>query len=460
MAIIGTLPNTITNGQAVDATPVMADFNWILNQTNANAADKNAANTFVSVQSGVASNVAAGFPITSQIQSNAFTWCGTAGGTANALTLTPSVAITAYVAGQTFIFKSGAASNSGATTVSISGLTTIAIQSNGSACVGGEILANTWYSILVDASNTSCQLSKIGYATLAQLGAAASGAVISSGLTMSTGKLLGRSTAATGAIEEITVGTGLTLSGGTLNGSPNVQIQPISASVATNALTISASSLTLDFRSTTLGSGTVTTVTGTPSNLVVPSTATLGTINAIQSKLVVLALNNAGTIELAVINIAGGNDLTETGVITTTTISATATANNVAYSTTGRTGVAYRVIGYIESTQATAGTWSTAPSTIQGYGGQALAAMSTLGYGQTWQSVVRTSGTTYYNTTGKPILFYLTANVTGSLSVTVNGVAMPDAQASNNANISIVIPPGASYSYTLVGSAQASWELR
>lgn len=35
--IVGTLPNNILNGQAVDATPVMADFNFIVNQVNANA---------------------------------------------------------------------------------------------------------------------------------------------------------------------------------------------------------------------------------------------------------------------------------------------------------------------------------------------------------------------------------------------------------------------------------------
>jgi hypothetical protein len=44
----------------------------------------------------------------------------------------------------------------------------------------------------------------------------APGAYTSSGLTMSTGKLLGRSTAATGAAEEITVGSGLSLSAGVL----------------------------------------------------------------------------------------------------------------------------------------------------------------------------------------------------------------------------------------------------
>jgi hypothetical protein len=37
MPIIGTLPNNIQNGQAVDASPVMADFNYIVNQVNANA---------------------------------------------------------------------------------------------------------------------------------------------------------------------------------------------------------------------------------------------------------------------------------------------------------------------------------------------------------------------------------------------------------------------------------------
>lgn len=36
MPIIGTLPNNIQNGAAVDAAPVMADFNFIVNQVNAN----------------------------------------------------------------------------------------------------------------------------------------------------------------------------------------------------------------------------------------------------------------------------------------------------------------------------------------------------------------------------------------------------------------------------------------
>lgn len=161
VAIVGALPNTIANGQALDATPVMADFNWIVSQVNANAAALANPNAFTAVQSGVAANVAAAFPIVSQIQAHSFTWCGVSGGTANAITLTPAPAIAAYQAGQEFIFQAGL-SNSGATTVAISGLATLAVQVAGAACIGGELIANKWYKILVDASGTSAQLSWIG----------------------------------------------------------------------------------------------------------------------------------------------------------------------------------------------------------------------------------------------------------------------------------------------------------
>lgn len=149
------------------------------------------------------------------------------------------------------------------------------------------------------------------------------------------------------------------------------QIQPITASVAANALTVTVNPTTLDFRSATLTSGAVNTRTlSAAASVVVPSTATLGTISAVQSRIVVLLLDNAGTLETAVVNIAGGNDLSETGIISTTAISAAANSANVIYSTTARTNVAYRVVGYVQSTQATAGTWAAAPSTIQGVGGQ------------------------------------------------------------------------------------------
>jgi hypothetical protein len=267
---------------------------------------------------------------------------------------------------------------------------------------------------------------------------------------------------------------------GTLALSTNIypQIQPISASVASNALTISASALNLDFRSTTLGSGTVTTVAGTPANLVISSGSTLGTVNAVASRIVVIALNNAGTIELAAVNISGGNQLDETNLISTTAEGGAGAADsaNVIYSTTARTSVAYRVIGFIDSTQATAGTWVTAPSTIQGQGGQALAAMSSIGYSQSWQNVLgsRSAGTNYYNTTGKPIYISVQINTStaGIAYVYFNinsvdlGVFGQTSSGSPNTLYSSfctqIIPAGATYKFTITGNATlAQWfELR
>jgi len=157
-----------------------------------------------------------------------------------------------------------------------------------------------------------------------------------------------------------------------------LQLRSISASVAASALTISASALTLDFRSATLGSGTITTVSGTPANLVISSGSTLGTVSAVQSRILILAINNAGTIELAAINQLGAKQINESGVISTTAEGGAGGADTLTtiYSTTARTNVAYRVLGYIESTQATAGTWATAPSTIQGFGGNSTWAPS------------------------------------------------------------------------------------
>jgi len=244
------------------------------------------------------------------------------------------------------------------------------------------------------------------------------------------------------------------------------QIITLAATVAASALTITQTQLTLAFRSTTLSSGEITTVTGTPANLVVPSTATLGTVSAIQSRLVVLALNNAGTIELAVVNLSGGTDLTETGLISTTAISAGSTSASVIYSTTARTSVAYRVIGYIESTQATAGTWVTSPSTLQGVGGQALTAMSSFGFGQTYQNMFssRALSTTYYNTTGKMIAVWVNCGNGGTFNIspTVNGFALTNFGNVTNINIvyPFLVPPNMSYSVTSIGTYQGWNELR
>ena len=93
-----------------------------------------------------------------QVQDSALTWCGTAGGTADALTLTPTPSITAYAAGQTFRFIAASA-NTGAVAVAVSGLAAKAIQLNGSALSASDIESGKIYALTYD--GTQFQLTRL-----------------------------------------------------------------------------------------------------------------------------------------------------------------------------------------------------------------------------------------------------------------------------------------------------------
>jgi hypothetical protein len=81
---------------------------------------------------------------------------GTSGGSGNVQTLTPTVAPTAYEAGQTFRFIAGF-TNTGATTLNVSGLGAIAINritiTGPVALVGGEIVAGNEVEVTYDGTN-------------------------------------------------------------------------------------------------------------------------------------------------------------------------------------------------------------------------------------------------------------------------------------------------------------------
>lgn len=87
-----------------------------------------------------------------QIQDGSVVWCGTAGGTANALTLTPSPAITTYVAGQRFLFLA-AANNTAAATLQVSGIATprdVYLASTNGAAPAGFIRTGALCEVVYD----------------------------------------------------------------------------------------------------------------------------------------------------------------------------------------------------------------------------------------------------------------------------------------------------------------------
>lgn len=274
---------------------------------------------------------------------------------------------------------------------------------------------------------------------------------------IATDSFLGRDTAGTGSPEVLTVNQAATLI------PMRDPIAPIDGTVASNALTVTINPMMLDFRDSSLTSGTVNTRTiGSAITVVVPSGATLGTVNAVQALLAVLAIDNAGTVEAAVVNLAGGFNISESGLISTTTIGTGSDSASVAYSTTGRSNVPYRVVGFLEATEATAGTWATAPSVKQGAGGNAIASINS---GRAWATVTgsRAASTTYYNTArhDKEVRISSNAAVSIQFNFLVDGVGR-DTQAYSGAGNGIVtvgctIPPGSSYSLTVVAGTVNVW---
>jgi len=98
------------------------------------------------------SSTGAGVPNLSQVQGGSFLWGGTAGGTANALTINLSPPIAAYAGGQQFRFLTNAAANSSAVTLNINGLGAVALnKGNGTvALIAGDLPASSWVEVGYD----------------------------------------------------------------------------------------------------------------------------------------------------------------------------------------------------------------------------------------------------------------------------------------------------------------------
>lgn len=86
-----------------------------------------------------------------QVQDGTFVWCGTAGGTANALTLTPSPAVPALVTGMRLFFRAGSSASTGAVTIVVSALAPVDAEIDDAPLSSSVTLeANKCYIALYD----------------------------------------------------------------------------------------------------------------------------------------------------------------------------------------------------------------------------------------------------------------------------------------------------------------------
>lgn len=150
----------------------------------------------------------------------------------------------------------------------------------------------------------------------------------------------------------------------------------LATSVGASALTIAlkqadgssdpstgASAVKVGMRSSTLTSGLYNQRSATAAtSLVISSGSTLGQTSAVAATIYVYLLDNAGVLELA----ASGSLFNENQVISTTAEGGAGAADSatVMYSTTARSNVPFRLVGKIVNTQATAGTWASAGTSL------------------------------------------------------------------------------------------------
>lgn len=128
----------------------------------------------------------------------------------------------------------------------------------------------------------------------------APGAITTSGLTMATARLLGRTTASTGAVEEITVGTGLLLSGGTLSNSAPDQTVSLTGgtgiSISGTYPSFTITNTAPDQVVSLTGAGT-TVVTGTyPSFTITSNDQYVGTVTSVSGTGTVNGITLTGTV--------------------------------------------------------------------------------------------------------------------------------------------------------------------
>jgi hypothetical protein len=243
-----------------------------------------------------------------------------------------------------------------------------------------------------------------------------------------------------------------TLTGGTVSG---------------NAMNVGMASCPMSFRNPTLTNGLPLTIVVPALSGTLPSGATLGAINGQQTTIYELVAYNGGSPVACFVNAAGGVNLDETTLISPTTISGASNSASTIYSLSAvAANSPFRLVGAYTFTQAIAGTYATPASQVQGNGGQALASLASLGYGQKNQDVTgsRAIGTTYYAgpkprtvqialTAGTPLIATLTVTPPGGTACTVRGSYSTSGA---NSYVSAVIPP---YNAYLAGGGTAidSW---
>ena len=253
------------------------------------------------------------------------------------------------------------------------------------AATGGSGTHSDWTIVLTNSAAAAGYQPPTGSGNVTGLGAATSGhlAVFSG----TTGKLLADGGVA-GSFANLSALAAQYLSASAVMFGVNMINGTIAASVAGNALTLAIKTLAGNvpsvsdpvwfvFRDAAPANGDYSVIAVTAAlSATVPASSTLGFSNATPGRIWLTAVNNGGTVSLAVINCytqSSGDiyPLAGWGIVGVMAFGAGANNAQTFYGASTLSGVPYGVLGYASyetgSTLATAGTWSAVPTRLELY---------------------------------------------------------------------------------------------
>jgi hypothetical protein len=182
-------------------------------------------------------------------------------------------------------------------------------------------------------------------------------------------------------------------------------------------------------------------------SITIPAGQTMGFVNATPGRVWIGALDNAGTVELFVINAlvaAAGSVATYPlqgwGIISTSAVSG-ASSTLTPYSTTARSSLAYVTLGYATwetgGTLATAGTWNAAPTRMQLFqaGSVPLPGQPVQSNSSVISAASTTSSATYVALTSQQISITPTSSA-NVIAVTANGSVTQSTGQTNSLRLS------------------------
>jgi len=291
---------------------------------------------------------------------------------------------------------------------------TMAVQAPGAVAITGGTMSGVAATSLTSLSSTGSTVGYVGFQTISTEAAAAAGPIIDlyrNSATPAVNDILGQvlfsgedsagNTQEYASIEAVVVSPTSTTEASALDfyiqaggarqralsltstGLPLTEPinLGIAASVGSSALTValkgadgndpSASNpVYVPFRNVTAATGTPSYLAITAAtSIVISSGSTMGFASGVIGKLWIVGFNDGGTFRLGVVNCLSDSNILalRNGIYSSTAEGGSGGADSaqVIYTGTAVTSKAMTILGYLEATEATAGTWATAPSLVQ-----------------------------------------------------------------------------------------------